>query len=88
MDIKHKGGKHNLAKRVKEFRRKKGLSQEQLVESSELSLRIIQRGDILIGPAGPLQILPDRFISSKITENKSFLMILSLQRPDLSHFLY
>lgn len=88
MDLKHKGGKHNLAKRVKEFRRKKGLSREQLVKSSGLSLRIIQRGDILIRPTGPLKILPDRFISSKITENRSFLMILSLQRPDLSHFHY
>jgi|GEM_PF-5394916 len=40
----------DLAGRVKEFRNRKGLSQEKLAETSQLSLRTIQRiprGDTL-----------------------------------------
>ena len=33
----------NLAKKIKELRVKRGLSQDQLAENSELSLRTIQR---------------------------------------------
>ncbi len=43
MNLKQKMERSDLAKRVKELRTKKGLSQEQLAEASGLSLRTIQR---------------------------------------------
>lgn len=81
--------KSDLGKRVKELRTKKGLSQEQLADSSGLSLRTIQRiengetlprGDTLIRLAASLQISPQELIDSKIIEDKNFLVLLSLSQ--------
>lgn len=77
----------NLAKRVKELRKRKGLSQEELTENSGLSLRTIQRiengeteptGETLRRIAGALQVNPDELIDWTIKEDISFLKFLNL----------
>ena len=77
----------DLAKRAKELRNKKGLSQEQLAENSGLSLRTIQRiengetehrGDTLKRLANSLHVTPDELIDWTITEDKGFLAALNL----------
>ncbi|MBV1923561.1 MAG: helix-turn-helix domain-containing protein [Flavobacteriaceae bacterium] len=77
----------NLAKRVKELRKRKGLSQEELTENSGLSLRTIQRiengetdptGDSLRRIASALNVNPDELIDWTIKEDSSFLIFLNL----------
>jgi transcriptional regulator with XRE-family HTH domain len=77
----------NLAKRVKELRRKNGLSQEVLTENSGLSLRTIQRiengetqptGDTLKRIAKALNVTPNELVDWAIVEDKGFLKALNL----------
>jgi len=76
-----------LAKRVKELRNRRGLSQELLAENSGLGIRTIQRiengeteprGDTLRRLANALDSSPDEIIDWTITEDKGFLMALNL----------
>jgi uncharacterized Tic20 family protein len=77
----------NLAKRVKELRRKNGLFQEVLTENSGLSLRTIQRiengetqptGDTLKRIAKALNVTPNELVDWAIVEDKGFLKALNL----------
>ncbi len=77
----------DLAKRVKELRNRRGLSQELLAENSGLGLRTIQRiengeteprGDTLRRLANALDAYPDEIIDWTISEDKGFLMALNL----------
>lgn len=77
----------DLAKRVKEFRNRKGMSQEILAEESGLSLRTIQRiengeteptGDSLKRLSNGLNVNPDELIDWTIKEDKGFLTFLNL----------
>ena len=77
----------NLAKRVKELRKRKGLSQEELTENSGLSLRTIQRiengetdptGETLRRIASALKVNPDELIDWTIKEDTNFLKFLNL----------
>jgi uncharacterized Tic20 family protein len=72
----------NLANRVKELRRKNGLSHEVLTENSGLSFRTIQRiengetqptGDTLIRIAKALNVTPNELVDWAIVEDKGFL---------------
>ncbi|WP_162416369.1 helix-turn-helix domain-containing protein [Cyclobacterium roseum] len=76
-----------LAKRVKELRNRRGLSQELLAENSGLGIRTIQRiengeteprGDTLRRLANALDTSPDEIIDWTISENKGFLIALNL----------
>lgn len=76
-----------LAKRVKELRNRRGLSQELLAENSGLGIRTIQRiengetaprGDTLRRLANALDTSPDEIIDWTISEDKGFLMALNL----------
>lgn len=78
---------NELAKKVKELRTRKGLSQEILAENSGLSLRTIQRiengeseprGDSLKRLALALGITPDEIIDWAPEENNGFLAALNL----------
>ena len=77
----------NLAKRVKELRDKKGLTQELLAEESGLSLRTIQRiennestprGDSLKRLAVALNTSPDEIVDWKVQEDQNYLTLMSL----------
>ena len=77
----------DLAKRVKELRNRRGLSQELLAENSGLGLRTIQRiengeteprGDTLRRLANALDASPDEIIDWTTSEDKGFLMALNL----------
>ncbi|GBF21238.1 MULTISPECIES: helix-turn-helix domain-containing protein [Arenibacter] len=77
----------NLAKRVKELRKRNGLSQEELTENSGLSLRTIQRietgetqptGDTLKRIAKVLNVTPNELVDWTIMEDKGFLKALNL----------
>lgn len=77
----------NLAKRVKELRKRNGLSQEVLTENSGLSLRTIQRiengetqptGDTLKRIAKVLNVTPNELVDWTIMEDKGFLKALNL----------
>lgn len=77
----------NLAKRVKELRNRKGISQEALAEESGLSLRTIQRiennetvprGDTLKRLSVSLDTSPDEIVDWKIQEDQNYLIIMSL----------
>jgi len=77
----------NLAKRVKELRKRKGFSQEKLTELSGLSLRTVQRiengeteptGDTLKKLSIALNITPDELVDWTIIEDKGFLKALNL----------
>ena len=72
----------DLAKRVKELRKRKGFSQEELTENSGLSLRTIQRiengeteptGDTLKKISHALSVTPDELIDWTIKEDKGYL---------------
>lgn len=76
-----------LAKRVKELRNRRGLSQELLAENSGLGIRTIQRiengeteprGDTLRRLASALDSSPDEIIDWTISEDKGFLIALNL----------
>ncbi len=77
----------DLAKRVKELRKRKGLSQEGLTENSGLSLRTIQRiengeteptGDTLKKISKALNVTPDELIDWTIKEDRGYLKALNL----------
>jgi len=77
----------NLAKRVKELRKRNGLSQEGLTENSGLSLRTIQRiengeteptADTLKRIAKALNVTPNELVDWAIVEDKGFLKALNL----------
>lgn len=79
--------KNNIAKRIRELRKKKGLSQELLAENSGLSLRTIQRiengetaprGETLKRLADTLNVSPEEIIDWTVPEDKGFLAGLNL----------
>lgn len=76
-----------LTKRLKELRKRKGFSQEELAETTGLSLRTIQRiengeteprSDSLKRLSAALDIPADEIMDWTIKENKGFLMSLNL----------
>jgi len=76
-----------LAKKIKELRSRKGMSQEELAEKSQLSLRTVQRieggeteprGDTLQRLASALGTTPDELIVWTENEDKGFLTVLNL----------
>ena len=79
--------KSYLGKKVKEYRTKKGLSQELLAEDSGLSYRTIQRiengeskptGDTLNRIATALDVTPEDLANWEIEDDKKFLVFLNL----------
>ncbi|WP_272149283.1 helix-turn-helix domain-containing protein [Tenacibaculum aiptasiae] len=79
--------KNQLAKRVKELRTQRGMSQEFLAEESGLSLRTIQRiengqsnptGESLKRLANALQITPSELIDWAIKGDTKYLTFLNL----------
>lgn len=77
----------DLAKKVQELRKSKGLSQEELAENSGLSLRTIQRiengeteprGDTLKRLANSLRVTPEELIDRAEQEDKVYLAFLNL----------
>ena len=85
----------DLAKKIKELRIKKGLSQEQLGENSGLSLRTIQRiengetiprGDSLKKLAAALHVSPDEILDWQLTEDNNVLYILNLSQLGIIAF--
>ena len=78
-----------LSKRVKEFRTRKGLTQELLAENAGLSLRTVQRiengevvprGDTLKRLALALKVSPDEIIDWQVTEDRNVLLVLHLSQ--------
>lgn len=76
-----------LSKRVKELRRRKGLSQEELTENSGLSLRTIQRiengeteptGDTLKRISKALNVNPEELTDWTIIEDRGYLKAMNL----------
>lgn len=77
----------SLGKKVRDLRMRQGLSQEQLAEMSQLSLRTIQRiengeteasGHSLKALASSLQVTPDDLVDWSQQEDKAFLSVLNL----------
>ena len=77
------------AKRIKQIRNRRGLSQEELSDASGLSLRTIQRiengetmphADSLKKLAIALEVSPDEIIDWQIQEDKSRITILNLSQ--------
>ena len=77
----------NLAKRVKELRKRNGLSQEVLAENSGISLRTVQRiengeteptAETLKRIATALQVTPNELVDWAIIEDRGFLKALNL----------
>ena len=77
----------NLAKKIKELRKRKGFSQEELAENSGLSLRTIQRiengeteptGETLKRISNALNVNPEEIIDWTIVEDKGFLKAMNL----------
>lgn len=77
----------NLAIKLKELRNRKGFSQEQLSEESNLSLRTIQRiesgesvprGDSLIKLTSALGVTPDDILTWGKSDDKGYLTLLNL----------
>ncbi len=78
-----------ISLRIKEYRKKTGLSQEQLANEAGLNLRTIQRiengetvprGDSLRRVAIALQTSPDELINWKTKEDKNVLTVLNLSQ--------
>jgi transcriptional regulator with XRE-family HTH domain len=76
-----------LAKKIKELRSRKGLSQDDLAITSQLNLRTIQRiesgeteprGDTLKRLAASLQVSPDELIDWTEVEDKTMLILLNM----------
>lgn len=76
-----------LSKKIKELRGRRGYSQEELANKSELSLRTIQRiesgeteprGDTLQRLAKALNVTPDELIDWAEQEDSGFLVFLNL----------
>ncbi len=79
--------KNQLAIRLKELRKQRGMSQEVLADESGLSLRTIQRiengstnptGDSLKRLSNALSVNPDELIDWSIKEDKRYLIFLNL----------
>ncbi len=79
--------KNHLAKRLKELRNQRGMSQEVLAEESGLSMRTIQRiengetnptGESLKRLSNALNVNPDELIDWTIKEDKKYLTFLNL----------
>ncbi|MGK7391442.1 MAG: DUF4870 domain-containing protein [Candidatus Cyclobacteriaceae bacterium M2_1C_046] len=77
----------NLAIKIKELRSRKGFSQEQLAEETQLSLRTIQRiengesvprGDTLVRLTSSLGVTPDDIMEWAPIEDRGYLTILNL----------
>lgn len=75
-----------VAKKIKELRKRKGFSQEELSENSGLSLRTIQRlengktkprGDTLKRLASSFSISPDEITDWQIIEDTSIIKVLN-----------
>lgn len=84
-----------LAKRIKELRKRKGFSQEELSENTGLSLRTIQRiengeteprGDSLRRLAHFFDVPPEEIVDRTIQEDTGFLKSLNLSA--LSFFIF
>jgi transcriptional regulator with XRE-family HTH domain len=76
-----------LSKKVKELRKRKGLSQEELTENSGLSLRTIQRiengetdptGETIKRISRALNAKPEELIDWTIVEDRGFLKAMNL----------
>ncbi len=79
----------DLAKRVKESRKRNGMSQELLAENSGLSLRTIQRiengetqptGDSIKRLSSALNVTPNELIDWQIIEDSKALLLLNLSQ--------
>jgi uncharacterized Tic20 family protein len=79
----------DLAKRVKELRKRSGISQELLAENSGLSLRTVQRiengetqptGDSIKKLSSALHVTPNELIDWKIIEDNNALLLLNLSQ--------
>lgn len=79
----------DLGKRVKELRKRKGISQELLAENSGLSLRTIQRiensetqptGDSIKRLANGLEVTPNELIDWQIKEDNSVILLMNLSQ--------
>ena len=79
--------KNHLAKRLKELRNQRGMSQEVLADESGLSMRTIQRiengetnptGESLKRLSNALNVNPDELIDWSIKEDKRYLTFLNL----------
>ena len=79
----------NLAKRVKELRKRSGISQELLAENAGLSLRTVQRiengktqptGDSIKRLSNALKVTPNDLIDWQITEDNKVLLLLNLSQ--------
>ena len=79
----------DLAKRVKELRKRNGMSQELLAENSGLSLRTIQRiengetqptGDSIKRLSSALHVTPNELIDWQIIEDSKALLLLNLSQ--------
>ncbi len=77
----------NLAKKVKELRKRKGFSQEELTEHSGLSLRTIQRiengeteptGETLKRISYALNVNPEELVDWTIVKDNGFLKAMNL----------
>ena len=79
----------DLAKRVKELRKRNGMSQEFLAENSGLSIRTVQRiengetqptGDSIKRLSGALNVTPNELIDWQIIEDDKALLLLNLSQ--------
>ena len=77
----------NLANRIRDLRKRRGLSQEELSENSKLSLRTIQRiekgesvprGDTLIKLTQALEVTPDDLLEWTAIDDRGYLLLLNL----------
>ena len=81
--------KKDLAKRVKDLRKKNGITQELLAENSGLSLRTVQRiengetqptGDSIKRLSSALNVTPNELIDWQIIEDSKALLLLNLSQ--------
>lgn len=79
----------NLAKKVKEIRKRSGISQELLAENSGLSLRTIQRiengetqptGESIKRLSSALNVTPNELIDWQIIKDNNVLLLLNLSQ--------
>ena len=79
----------DLAKKVKELRKRSGISQELLADNSGLSLRTIQRiengetqptGDSIRKLSSSLNVTPNELIDWQIIEDNNTLLLLNLSQ--------
>ncbi len=80
----------DLAKRVKELRKRNGMSQELLAENSRLSLRTVQRiengetkptGDSIKRLSSGLNVTPNELIDCQIIEDSKAIFWLLYTSP-------